>query len=116
MQSTTGAAMHAGKLARSPACAGGRSVAMNWTAIVQAQRNRSLIGITVLAITTLLLAYAPGTVWQNAAWILFGASATVVVAVVGQMLYAIVSVERGYRSNTPVGTQTSAQAQPRLIP
>ena len=88
---------------------------MNWTAMVQTQRNRIFIGITVLAITTLLLAYAPGPVWRNAAWILFGATATVFVAVLGQMLYAIVSVESGYRLDPPVRTQASAEAQSRVL-
>lgn len=89
---------------------------MRWTVIPQARKSRIAISVVVLTIAGLLLAYAPGTVWRNAAWILFGATATAVAAVLGQMLYAIVSIEKGYRSNPAVSTQTSAEAQPRVLP
>jgi hypothetical protein len=89
---------------------------MNWTEVLQAGRNRIVIVSVLSVVAGMLLAYALGITWSMIGWSLLGATGIVVLAAVGQMLYVIVSVERGYRANAPVGGQTSAKAQPRVLP
>ena len=68
---------------------------MNWK-INGIQKSYAAIVVLILAASGATLAYVSGVQWRTAGWAILGVIAIMLVAVLGNIVYAIVSLEKGY--------------------
>jgi hypothetical protein len=81
---------------------------MSWSQVLKAHRSAIVVGLVAFGVLLAAgLIYAPGGIWKVAIWILLGATAVIVATVLGQLLYAVVSLESGYRPGDQAGPSPS---------